>query len=158
MAVHPISVTSPILPTVQDVPAPDPRRTVLIVEDYPAFRMILSAMVSSLGYSPLAAADGEAALAVAASTGVDVLLTDANLPHMHGIELARLFSNRYPDTELLLMTGYSRDDLVRRFTTIPPDLAILFKPFGVAALQAALAQCTRRSHFNEQPPRPPLRP
>lgn len=64
-------------------------KTILVVDDEPRIRLMLQRALKAQGYNILVACDGVDALAVASahSDGIDLLLTDVQMPEMSGIEL-----------------------------------------------------------------------
>jgi signal transduction histidine kinase/CHASE3 domain sensor protein/ActR/RegA family two-component response regulator/HPt (histidine-containing phosphotransfer) domain-containing protein len=62
---------------------------VLVVDDHPTNRLVLSRQVTTLGYGVLMAEDGVEALALWKSHRIGMVLTDSNMPNMNGYELAR---------------------------------------------------------------------
>ena len=82
---------------------------ILVVEDDPAVRKLAVQSLSSLGYSVLAATDGEQALQLfqKANHKVRLLLTDVVMPGMHGKDLAERLSRQRPDLPVLFMSGYA---------------------------------------------------
>ncbi len=85
----------------------------------------------------LAANGGEEALRVAASTSIDVLLTDVIMPGMLGKDLADAVTTRYPRTKVLFMSGYAQPVLTNH-GTLAADVHLLEKPFTSAELMRAL--------------------
>jgi len=81
---------------------------VVAVDDDPTTRRIMQAMVTSLGHQCLLAQDGAHAWQLLGeSAGVDVVITDREMPRMDGLELCRRIRERYSDTYvyMLLATG-----------------------------------------------------
>ena len=70
---------------------------ILAVDDSASMRQMVTATLKSGGYEVVQAADGVEALEFARSKGVDLVLTDVNMPRMDGITLVR---------ELRLLPGY----------------------------------------------------
>jgi two-component system, OmpR family, phosphate regulon response regulator PhoB len=68
--------------------------TVLLVEDEPAQREVLTYNLQAEGFRTLTAPDGEAALLVIAETPPDVIVLDWMMPHLSGIELCRRLKQR----------------------------------------------------------------
>jgi two-component system, NarL family, sensor histidine kinase EvgS len=64
-------------------------RLVLVVDDHPTNRLVLSRQVAALGYGLLAAEDGVKALQLWRTHRIGLVLTDCNMPEMNGYELAR---------------------------------------------------------------------
>jgi PAS domain S-box-containing protein len=112
------------------------RRVVLVVEDDGLVRMSAVDMVESLGFSALAAADSEAALAVLRGPArVDVLFTDVGLPGMRGPELARKAAGLRPDLKIIFASGYGETEESSGFE----GAAHLGKPYEQEQLAEILA-------------------
>ena len=117
-----------------DKPLPRGRgERVLIVEDEQGAREGLAEILTSLGYTVFAAASGEDAQALPAEPPFDLLLTDLMLPGMAGPELAVEMVGRWPRLRVILMSGYTEDEIVKR--RIAAELVrFLQKPFDMARL------------------------
>jgi CheY-like chemotaxis protein len=63
--------------------------TVLVVDDYPDARLLLSHVMEDAGYQPLFAADGPTGIAMARLHRPEVIVMDLGLPGMSGFEAAR---------------------------------------------------------------------
>ena len=108
---------------------------VLLVEDDELIRFTSEEMLTYLGYVVHVAADGEQALGLLATTEIDVLVTDVNLPGMSGRELAALVRSRQPGLPVLFASGTDQglSDLKNHATGFIP------KPYGEEELRRALA-------------------
>ncbi len=63
---------------------------ILAVDDSPSMRKMVGTTLASAGYEVLSACDGREALELAKATeGVDLVITDVNMPNMDGITLVR---------------------------------------------------------------------
>jgi two-component system, cell cycle sensor histidine kinase and response regulator CckA len=102
---------------------------VLVVEDEAALRDLAARFLRRTGHEVLLASDGVEALAIAAQTRLDVVVSDLIMPHMGGRELARRLRHAYPELPIILMSGY--DDEIGAGD---PDERILTKPFTPAEL------------------------
>ena len=79
---------------------------ILIVDDEPQIRRILSALLADRGYETAAAESGEEALSMRAGFQPDIVLLDINLPEMDGIEtMTRLIADD-PRLPCIMMTAY----------------------------------------------------
>ena len=67
----------------------DKSYTILVVEDDPAVRNLVSTALKSRGYQHLTAATGNAAIASAATSDPDIVLLDLGLPDMDGVDVIR---------------------------------------------------------------------
>ncbi len=117
-----------------DKPLPRGRgERLLIVEDEQGAREGIAEILTSLGYTVFAAPSGEDAQALPADPAFDLLLTDLMLPGMAGPELAVEMVGRWPRLRVILMSGYTEDEAVKR--RIAAELVrFLQKPFDMARL------------------------
>jgi len=97
-------------------------KCILLVEDVPQLREILSAQLERAGYRVLGAADGLAALELIEHERVDLVLSDMVMPQLGGALLADHIHARHPDVRCVLMTGYHAED-------VPLQEPVLRKPF-----------------------------
>jgi len=79
----------------------------LIVEDDETTASILKHFFESKGFGVLHAATGAEGLAVALKEIPDIILLDCRLPDMHGFELLSEVKQNYPETSVIVMTGYA---------------------------------------------------
>lgn len=113
--------------------------TILVVEDSPAVRKMVCAMLSQTGYNCLEAADGAEALRLLEQAGdVQLVLTDMIMPNMDGTELACQLSRIRPELPILFMSGYVEDSVVRSIGR--SSSLFLPKPFTAAALMEKVRQ------------------
>ncbi|MFL9877415.1 PAS domain S-box protein [Herbaspirillum rhizosphaerae] len=81
--------------------------TVLIVDDQLDLLEVTAELFRTLGYEALTATSGAEALAVLERTPIDILFSDVVMPNsISGVELARLTREQYPDTKIILASGY----------------------------------------------------
>jgi two-component system, cell cycle sensor histidine kinase and response regulator CckA len=85
-----------------------PSETILVVEDEPAVRQLVTAALERAGYRVLEARDGEKAVSLfdANAADIDLLLTDLRMPQMDGAELARRLRARAPRLKVICVSGY----------------------------------------------------
>jgi two-component system, cell cycle sensor histidine kinase and response regulator CckA len=113
--------------------------TILVVEDEPAVRTIVMTALRRKGHRVIGAASAEEALAaVETESGpIDLLLTDVSMPGMNGIALAQELAPKRPDMIIVVMSGFTEDNLKLRDAGIPAIL--LPKPFTPTVLQRTIA-------------------
>ena len=80
--------------------------TILLVEDEAKVRSLVEQMLSSFGYSVVASENARAAVDLAQTLPVDLLLTDVVMPELGGDDVAALVRRARPDTRVLFMSGY----------------------------------------------------
>jgi C4-dicarboxylate-specific signal transduction histidine kinase len=79
----------------------------VIVDDEPVILQILSAVFEDGPYRVTTCANGTQAEAVMRHDGVDLLLTDKNLPDINGLELLRIAREVNDLAEVIVITGYA---------------------------------------------------
>jgi CheY-like chemotaxis protein len=84
----------------------------LIVDDEPAIRALISQLLTGMGYQVRSAEDGKSALAEIRNQMPDIILSDLNMPGMSGFELLSLVRRRFPSIRLIAMSGaFSGDEV-----------------------------------------------
>jgi PAS domain S-box-containing protein len=104
------------------------RESVLIVEDQREVRSVTAEVLRRHGYDVMEAANGAAAVAVAAGRRVDLLLTDAVMPGMGGRTLANRLRPERAGMHVLYMSGYANTGTGQR-EFVDPAAAFIQKPF-----------------------------
>ncbi|WP_246154670.1 CHASE domain-containing protein [Methylobacterium oryzihabitans] len=132
-----------------DGPAPERRpmacadagETVLVVDDEPTVRMLVTDVLSDLGYTAVEAADGAGGLRVLQSDArIDLLVTDVGLPGgMNGRQMADAARVGRPDLKVLFITGFA-EAAVLGDGRLDAGMAVLTKPFAVDALAARIRE------------------
>ncbi|WP_245445228.1 response regulator [Rhizobium anhuiense] len=111
-------------------------RKVLVVDDTSSSLEASKMLLEVEGIIVATAPSGQEALTVLASDpNVELVLSDIMMPNMSGLELAVEIQSRYPNTSVILMTGYS-DALEQGART---EFPVLSKPFTRADMLAAFA-------------------
>ncbi|MBK3436985.1 ATP-binding protein [Pseudomonas sp. MF7448] len=114
--------------------------TVLIVEDDPAVRVLVSQVLSELGYAFVEAADADSAPPIIESSQrIDLLISDVGLPGMNGRQLAEIGRQIRPDLKVLFITGYAEHAAVRG-GFLDPGMQLITKPFTFDLLTAKVRE------------------
>ena len=79
----------------------------LLVDDEDAFRGTIAKRLRRRGILAEEAASGEGCLSLLEQKPVDVVVLDVKMPGMNGIEVLRRVKERYPKTEVILLTGHA---------------------------------------------------
>jgi signal transduction histidine kinase/DNA-binding response OmpR family regulator len=121
-------------------PSGVPRR-VLVVEDSATQAAALAALLEEHGYETAVARDGEAALALVASTSFDLVLSDIVMPGLSGYEVCRRIKTELGrrDLPVVLLTGLSDPMDIIRGLECGADNYIT-KPYERAHLLARVRQ------------------
>ena len=114
-------------------------RRILVVEDEQPVRSLVLLALANRGYRVLSAASGSQALALldAEKPPLDLLLTDANMPGMSGIDLVRRLLAERPSLPVIVMSGYTEDTIVHH-GVLRSGISFLHKPFTLDALARKL--------------------
>jgi PAS domain S-box-containing protein len=114
-------------------------RPVLVIEDEAAVRNLVVSMLRRLGYAPTAAASGEEGVELFRSLRPELVLSDVVLAGaMTGVDALNAIRTMDPEIPALFMSGYS-EAVFRGQTSLPADVGLLPKPFGLAELEERLA-------------------
>ena len=114
--------------------------TILIVDDEPTVRMMVSEALTEAGYRIVEAADGPTALSLLeTSARFDLLITDLGLPGgLRGEQLANAARRIRENLKTLFVTGYAENAVLEN-GLLAPDSRVLTKPFSIAALIQAVS-------------------
>ncbi|WP_434657480.1 response regulator [Pseudomonas sp. R3-56] len=124
----------------QQAPYAQNGETVLIVEDDAAVRVLVSAVLSELGYAFVEAGDANAAMPILQSNQrIDLLISDVGLPGMNGRQLAEIGRQIRPDLKVLFITGYAEHAAVRG-GFLDPGMQMITKPFTFDLLTAKVRE------------------
>ena len=109
--------------------------TVLIIDDEPTVRMLVTEVLEGLGYAAIEAADGVSGLRVLQSdVRIDLLITDVGLPGgMNGRQMAEVARQSRPKLRVLFITGYAENAAIGH-GHLEPGMHVLTKPFSIEAL------------------------
>jgi len=116
--------------------------TVLVVDDEPLIRSMLSDVLRREGHSVFAAGGGVQALSLFQShrREIDLLISDIVMPGMDGPALATKMQAESPGLPVLLMSGcYDSKRLDKSFEFLP-------KPFSISDLLQRVRNLARRAH------------
>ena len=118
-----------------EVPRAQQGETVLIVDDEPTIRMLITDVLADFGYAAIEAADGASALKVLRSgKRVDLLITDVGLPGgLNGRQVADAGRSLRPNLKVLFITGYAENAVVGN-GHLDQGMRVLTKPFAMDAL------------------------
>jgi PAS domain S-box-containing protein len=151
---HGDAVAEPAPADLADAPRAAAGQTVLVVDDEPSVRMLITEVLEELGYAAVEAADGASGLAVLRSdVRVDLLVSDVGLPGgMNGRQLADAARQFRPGLKVLFITGYA-EKAVFQNEYLEPGMQVLSKPFALEALAARI-----KSIIAGDPPKGSQRP
>jgi len=120
--------------------------TVLVVDDEPTVRMLVSDVLQELGYTVIEAADGAGGLRLLQSNArIDLLITDIGLPGgMNGRQMVDAALLNRPGLKTLIITGFAENALLTN-GQVESGLSVLTKPFAIEALAARIRELLSRN-------------
>jgi CheY-like chemotaxis protein len=118
-----------------------PRATILVVDDTPEARSLVTMVLDGQGYQMVEACDGtEGWEACQRINGeIDLLLTDIEMPQMDGLELAATVTASYPAIRVLVISGQCAESAMQERLS-EKGFAFLPKPFLPKTLIDAVEQ------------------
>ena len=121
------------------VPQAEAGEVVLVVDDEPTVRMLVTDVLGDLGYGSLEAEDGPSGLKIVQSGArIDLLVTDVGLPGgMNGRQVADAARVLRPGLKVLFITGYAENAVVGN-GHLEPGMAVMTKPFAMDDLAAKI--------------------
>ena len=107
----------------------------LVVDDEPTVRILVTEVLEDLGYIAIEAADGHSGLKILESdVRIDLLVSDVGLPNgMNGRQMADRGRVVRPELKVLFMTGYAENAVLGN-GSLDPGMQVMTKPFTVDAL------------------------
>jgi two-component system cell cycle response regulator len=117
-------------------------KRILIIDDDAVFRNTLCQLVESLGYLRAEAGSAQAALELMEGTHFSIVISDIVMPETDGLELLEAVKTRYPEVDVLIITGFETDYSALRIVQAGAS-DFLVKPFDVNQLGARLHKIER---------------
>ena len=124
---------------VSALPRSEQGETVLVVDDEPTVRMLVTDILEDLGYTAIEAGDSVAGLKVLQSdVRIDLLVSDVGLPGgMNGRQMADAARVLRPNLKVLFITGYAENSILGN-GHLAPGMAVLTKPFAIETMAARI--------------------
>jgi two-component system response regulator PilR (NtrC family) len=108
-------------------------KSILIVDDEESLRQSLEKVLKNAGYMTATAGSGNEALELLAQRPADLVLSDLKMPNGDGLDLLKSIKKKFPDIEVILLTGYGTIETAVAamkegaydFITKPPKKAVI---------------------------------
>ncbi len=107
--------------------------TVLVVDDEPAIRNLLSTVITRRGYQVLGASNADTALKIVAERHPELVLMDYQLPDLDGLSLLYKIKAEFPETYVIMATGHGNEEVAVEIMKAGAS-EYLLKPFNIRLL------------------------
>lgn len=101
---------------------------ILVVDDEPIVLKCCQRILEAQGHAVHLVGSADAAIAAMATGPFELLLVDIKMPVRDGIDLIREIKERWPETAVIVMTGYATPETIRKSRSARADRFIA-KPF-----------------------------
>lgn len=125
------------------------KSSILVIEDDPQIRRVLSTSLEAYGYEVFTASGGFAGLKLAQKHQPDLIILDLGLPDVDGLDLIRDLRSRAAQ-EILVLSARGMEDVKVKALDLGAD-DYLTKPFGMFELLARVRVALRRAHQDVKP-------
>ena len=112
-------------------------KIILIIDDQPGIRMLLSELFRREGYKTVLAVNGLEALLQLEQIEPDCILLDMKMPGMTGIEVLKKIKKEWPHIPVMMMTAYGEDDLLTEAIELGASKYFI-KPFDIYEIRDAV--------------------
>jgi CheY-like chemotaxis protein len=122
----------------------DSKTKILVVDDDEVVRLAHQRSLAGAHYQVVAVWNGAEALAAMERQPFDVILLDLRMPGMDGLSVLRMIKQRWPETEIVIVTGYPSLETVKEAVELGAS-DYLTKPVGPdEVIHAAHGAATRK--------------
>jgi len=103
---------------------------VLIVDDESTITRVLSELLSKENHTCLTSNHGLDGFKAAISEEVDLVITDVRMPHWSGRDLAGALEMIRKKVPVIVVTGFSDDEITKEINELPNVVAVINKPWN----------------------------
>lgn len=105
--------------------------TVLVADDDPGVRALVTVLLRRAGYETIEAATGREAYDTVRRAGddLDVVLLDVMMPEMNGDDALRAIRSTYPELPVIFFSGFDRNEVADHLADAAGYTSFLPKPF-----------------------------
>jgi len=124
-------------------------KNVLVIDDEPNMRHMLTALLEKAGYAVTAAADGVDGLSILESKAFDLILCDVRMPRMDGLSFLKQIAEQGLNTTTIVMSAYGTIDTAVEAMKLGA-VDYISKPFKVDEILLKLAQFEEKGLLREE--------
>jgi CheY-like chemotaxis protein len=122
---------------------------VLLIDDEPLIRKVISGYLVAAGYVVRTAVDGLDALGKLRGGLPDLIISDLNMPRMSGIELLHIVRKRFPQIPVIAISGLVGDEMPEE---VVADAYFHTNGFGFEPLLQTISDLTKKPPLRTAPP------
>ena len=122
---------------------------VLLVDDEPLIRKLISGYLVAAGYVVRVAVDGLDALGKLRAGPPDLIISDLNMPRMSGVELLEVVRKRFPQIPVIVISAVAADEMPEG---VAADAYCHKNGFGFEQLLQTISDLTRKPPLRTAPP------
>lgn len=114
---------------------------VLIVDDSATMRMIVIKSLRQAGYDKVTIVEASGAkegLQKIAAGGIDLVLSDVNMPEITGIEMVKVIRSKFPEMPIVMITTESSPEMRATMKSVGAN-GVIIKPFPPEEMQQVLS-------------------
>jgi CheY-like chemotaxis protein len=118
---------------------------ILVVDDNNVLLIVVSKMLSLLGYEVSSADSGANGLNVFCKSNFDIVLSDYDMPGMDGVAFACSVKQCSPRTPVVIMTGAGNETVFSRKSTAVDE--VISKPFTLAEIDETIQNVSAKTLY-----------
>jgi DNA-binding NtrC family response regulator len=125
------------------------KEKILIIDDDPGVRQVLTESLSGMGYAVQGIESGEKALSAIRDSGCDLLILDLVLPRADGMEVLQEVHRHHPELAVIMITGYaSVETAIKAMKMGAFDYVV--KPFRMEEVEVVVGKALERSRLRRE--------
>jgi DNA-binding NtrC family response regulator len=125
------------------------KEKILVIDDDPGVRQVLTESLSGMGYTVHSSESGEKALSTIREMGSDLLILDMVLPRMDGMEVLQEVHRHHPELSVIMITGYaSVETAIKAMKMGAFDYVV--KPFRMEEVELVVGKALERSRLRRE--------
>jgi CheY-like chemotaxis protein/HPt (histidine-containing phosphotransfer) domain-containing protein len=134
-----------------EIPMPTGNECILLIDDEPINLQMETRMLEMLGYSVTPLSSSREALKTFGENPklFDLVITDMNMPHMTGMELAQELIRRNPEIPIILCSGFN-EMILKEKSEIIGIRAFVAKPISIRSIAESIRGVLENSHTGKK--------
>jgi two-component system response regulator AtoC len=124
-------------------------KNVLVIDDEPNMRHMLTALLEKAGYAVTVAADGVDGLSILESKAFDLILCDVRMPRMDGLSFLKQITEQGLNSTTIVMSAYGTIDTAVEAMKLGA-VDYISKPFKADEILLKLAQFEEKGRLREE--------